>query len=964
MESLAALGLAANVMQFVELGTKIVASANQGYRSAQGATEFNEDLEDVVRDLKAMLHRLSIDPKSYKDATLFGLVQKATRLADHLLEMLEHLRVVPTSRSRLLESLLKSIKGQLKKDEIKEVTSRLLLLRDEICQHVTLLLRTQQATIQATIDVSDIGNLEAVIEKTVLDVQTNIASKTLGVDQQLALQEIVKKIQWIHDESQHLKKLRSILRSLHFPQIRERENEIKKAHASTFDWIFNKESGLTFTEWPQSSGGLFWITGKAGCGKSTLMKYLRNHGYLRQLMEAWASKSGKILIVVSHYFWYAGTPLQKSQEGLFRTLLFQIFQQAPEVVSLACPKHYHEEIEDWSLHDLTDAIEALARMTDCPVRVCIFVDGLDEYTGEHEGLVELLMTLSESPNFKICVSSRPWPVFRNLLATKWSLEVHRLTGNDILTYVKDTLVSSKSFRRLTTTARGRSDANNLIQEIVSKAQGVFLWVYLVIRSLQRGLLNGDDIADLLARVRELPGELEPYFERMLNNIDSIYRNRTARTFISMMHANVPLPVVAFYFMDMETDVRLDSWNTLGDGFVALANRLEEKKERMLAQCMDLIHIKDPDEDTSKSWMFFSNKVGFLHRTVSDFLQSGRIYNLLSSMAGADFDSRPSLFLAYFAMFDLFTRFTNDTFKSDVSSRGGILEFARQLLLGTLFYEKEMEAACGRADLPLMRRLDRHCQSYLGWKIFFPQKSDVPDSLESAAVAVDLELLVEALLSNSPGPPHQHSQHAAMITQALTSQISIVQTGEFGVEFQDSVNLPMLRRLLKFGISPNTKASDKEDSVWGDYLRRLILNGHDGVDPSPLTYRDEQQEDHLRACRMLISYGANMWAPLGEMLELPKPGSYWHHCLKAVKYRRLEKEEPGQTIVYYMPEVLVKIFAGHGVAFWEELFEPAGGEDGSSSSEVTENLGFGVADWIRPNFLTKVRRWYYEGPGQK
>lgn len=40
-------------------------------------------------------------------------------------------------------------------------------------------------------------------------------------------------------------------------------------------------------------------------------------------------------------------------------------------------------------------------------RVCIFVDGLDEYAGEHAEIVSILSSLAISEAIKICLSSRP-----------------------------------------------------------------------------------------------------------------------------------------------------------------------------------------------------------------------------------------------------------------------------------------------------------------------------------------------------------------------------------------------------------------------------------------------------------------------------------------------------------------------------------------------------------------------------
>ena len=65
--------------------------------------------------------------------------------------------------------------------------------------------------------------------------------------------------------------------SLHYDRMRARQENIIDAHAQTFEWVLDPHqlsSGLdskdSFLEWLTNGNGIFWITGKAGSGKSTL----------------------------------------------------------------------------------------------------------------------------------------------------------------------------------------------------------------------------------------------------------------------------------------------------------------------------------------------------------------------------------------------------------------------------------------------------------------------------------------------------------------------------------------------------------------------------------------------------------------------------------------------------------------------------------------------------------------------
>ncbi|EAQ84122.1 hypothetical protein CHGG_10526 [Chaetomium globosum CBS 148.51] len=52
---------------------------------------------------------------------------------------------------------------------------------------------------------------------------------------------------------------------------------VAEAHQATLHWVFDKQENqpwVDFPSWLRSSEQLYWITGKAGSGKSTLMKFL------------------------------------------------------------------------------------------------------------------------------------------------------------------------------------------------------------------------------------------------------------------------------------------------------------------------------------------------------------------------------------------------------------------------------------------------------------------------------------------------------------------------------------------------------------------------------------------------------------------------------------------------------------------------------------------------------------------
>lgn len=135
----------------------------------------------------------------------------------------------------------------------------------------------------------------------------------------------------------------AILTTLHFPVLEDRETQIRDAHLKTFSWIFEEPSSNAkpwsdFKQCLQHGHGCYWIGGKAGCGKSTLMKFLVSDERTRSALSAWYKPSK--LVMASCFFWMAGSSLQKNEEGLLRSILHTILRQRRELISKAFPARY------------------------------------------------------------------------------------------------------------------------------------------------------------------------------------------------------------------------------------------------------------------------------------------------------------------------------------------------------------------------------------------------------------------------------------------------------------------------------------------------------------------------------------------------------------------------------------------------------------------------------------------------
>ena len=143
-----------------------------------------------------------------------------------------------------------------------------------------------------------------------------------------------------------------ILDALHFRSIVERRTAISKAHQRTFEWIYDDRVSKTSSwdnlhEWLRAGRGCYWINGKAGSGKSTVMKYVLENQRTTKALQEWSCSSE--LVVAPFFFWYAGTPLQKSQIGLLRALLLDVLNPRPHLVPVLFPDLYRSIISKRSL---------------------------------------------------------------------------------------------------------------------------------------------------------------------------------------------------------------------------------------------------------------------------------------------------------------------------------------------------------------------------------------------------------------------------------------------------------------------------------------------------------------------------------------------------------------------------------------------------------------------------------------
>ncbi|KAI7521978.1 hypothetical protein KC331_g19495, partial [Hortaea werneckii] len=425
-----------------------------------------------------------------------------------------------------------------------------------------------------------------------------------------------------------------------------RYKSITKAYKTTCSWIFEDDG--PFQQWLTISDKTFWVSGKAGSGKSTFMKFLANHPTTKSGLQQWSE--GRRLVIADHYLWNPGAPLQKSKEGLLRNLLFQILRQCPDLIETAFPSRSsstdfaNQYADPWTESELADTLDLIVSHQSQSTSFCFFLDGLDEYSDPTLDLIRDLEHLSTRPHVKLCVSSRPWNEFKQAYGQipDHNLTLQQLTRTDIKNYIVGKLINDPLFTQL---APGAEYITAIKKKILNRAQGVFLWVHLVIRDLLQGLAEGDDTKQLEMRLEALPSDLDFFFRRMLYTLSPVRRRQAARALLVMLYASGPLKAAVLCYLDE----KLEDYSNVA------TSRLRIDKETTLRQInqwgRDFVQITVAP--SWGGWGPFSTALAydadFMHRTMKDFLMEQGMQDELWKLSGSDFDPRMALCRIYICL---------------------------------------------------------------------------------------------------------------------------------------------------------------------------------------------------------------------------------------------------------------------------------------------------------------------------
>ncbi|KAI7566973.1 hypothetical protein KC317_g5304 [Hortaea werneckii] len=482
------------------------------------------------------------------------------------------------------------------------------------------------------------------------------------------------------------RRARAIVETLAHPHLRRRWEDVPNAPQSTFAWLLDPgvpKSAQTsdLLSFLSTEHGLFWIRGRPASGKSTLMKFLTDTRRTDDVMRVWATDHD--ITFASHYFWTPGSTMQKSQQGMLQSLVFQVLLADLTLVPAVCRKRWEDRVSStsWSIEELWTCLETIILVSSR--RICLLIDGLDECQPESElgPLAARLKKLSDdSDKVKMIVSSRPWPVLEEPLSgCSGYLTMEDTNRHAIIQTIRGALEANPNSRSLLNGFQwqcldselwlrnlcpihneSHGEVHVLLHGIVDKAQGNFLWVSLILGKLSP-LLGFRPTAALRKIVNEFPSGLDEYFRRMI--MDRIHTSLLSDTAMAIRIAMLENRLSYFWFLNIYTDegdpVLANPQFSLVHHFTSFDSDDEIEAMNVKARalistcCRDILTVgtRQPsrmldgvsgDEyelDRLANLATRDTFVTFTHRTVFDFLRTPEMHRLLSKHVPPHFEDR-------------------------------------------------------------------------------------------------------------------------------------------------------------------------------------------------------------------------------------------------------------------------------------------------------------------------------------
>ena len=461
-------------------------------------------------------------------------------------------------------------------------------------------------------------------------------------------------------------KLTALLDSLRPYCLNPRRAESLENHKESFQWIWNTEGPEPgFVDWLRSDDRVFWIKGKPGSGKSTLVKYLTESARAKDL----ASKTSIPTFFISYFFYELGDSQEKAFVSLLHAFVYWLLVELHNISKTASsillqilePYMPQTRKQPWAQETLQQALRHIVMRSPINAGVVLFIDGLDECDGSHANQLEFLKDLVETSkasklSIKMCIASRAEVDIRLRLSTYPSLAIHRFTESDIASYVTRRLKTAWELMASQPDGTTATFDQELIDNVVCKAEGVFLWVNLVVTQLIMAIEAEAEASDLHRLVARLPEGLKQLYQSIVAKIpqdrlhDAI--NLLQLTASTNAHEDLSPQFGADTLWKMYNAMKEPSsaisekayfeGEVRGDEALRQKEQCAAMKRRIQSSCRGLVHCDDILD-------LCEAKVTFLHRTCVEYVLNTEVFGQMEAKADRNLIRNPEISLMAMAL---------------------------------------------------------------------------------------------------------------------------------------------------------------------------------------------------------------------------------------------------------------------------------------------------------------------------
>lgn len=271
---------------------------------------------------------------------------------------------------------------------------------------------------------------------------------------------------------------------------------------------------------------------------------------------------------------------------------------------------------------------------------CFFIDGLDEWEEQDKinfdntDMVHELTKWTEcdARNIKICASSREDNAFMNGFSPEKRIRLQYLTRQDMVAFINNRLDFPSSSHELSP-----YEKQELVYSITTKADGIFLWVALVMRRLRDMVENWASFSQLKTEIGSLPEGIEDLFDHIFRSPKRSVQKIAYQTFVILLRwkelerqwdrgndlqvwgdsPQLPIPLSAYYFIDkqpLELGYHDTFTITKSSEQFSESDMFEQARRLLMGTCKGLVEVKETG---------LGPVLSFTHRSVPEFLKFRR-----------------------------------------------------------------------------------------------------------------------------------------------------------------------------------------------------------------------------------------------------------------------------------------------------------------------------------------------------